>query len=83
MATYPLLLILRHTEYDHFEEWFDAGYDQIFVASNCPSNYPTNISHYMTSTQALRQYALMTSTEGWAVLEDHGWHDHADALEVE
>lgn len=82
MALYPLLLILTHDTYNHFEEWFDAGDGQIFVASNTPANYPTNSSHYMSSTQALRQYALMTSTEGWAVLEDHGWHDYVESLEI-
>lgn len=83
MALYPVLMILRHTDHDHFEEWYDAGEGQVFVTSDCPANYPTNSSHFMSTPQALRQFALMTSTEGWVLLEDHGWHDYVEALDIE
>lgn len=83
MALYPILLILRHKEYDHTEEWFDAGENQIFVASDTPANYPTLSSHFLTYLEALRQFTLLTSTEGWYVLEDHGWHDYVDSHPVE
>ncbi len=83
MALFPILLILAHKEQAHFEEWFDAGSGQIYVASDTPANFPTNASHYLSYPEALRQFALLTSTEGWYVLEDHGWHDYIDAHPVE
>ena len=71
------LLVLNHSEHEcNLEEWYLSDDEQIFVISDCPTNYPKHTEHTMTVQEALRQYAMMVSpTEGWEVFEDNGWRD--------
>lgn len=73
-----LVLTLKHTEYPHYEFWYADGLDMIHVKWDCPYNYPSKGEHDMSVREALIQFALMTTTEGWEVDEDTGFHDFLD-----
>lgn len=79
------LLELKHEDYpDSWERWHktDNDPDEIFVVFDCPQNWPDKGSHSLSVMTAMKQYCLMTSTEGWYVSEDTGWHDFIEAYQV-
>lgn len=74
-------LTLRHKNISsHLEEWTIKN-GKIDVVAITPQNYPTSSQHTMDKSEALRQYALMTSSvEGWEVEEDSKeWHTFIEA----
>jgi hypothetical protein len=77
-----LLLRLRHKEYpQNKEDWHENELGNIFVKSDCPTNYPKYSEHTLSRIEALRQYVLMTSQEeGWELVTDLGWHDFVEAI---
>ena len=77
-----LLTLFHETVPGHMETWYQNG-DKIDVVGVYASNYPPAENTTLSTLQALRQFALLTSTEGWKVLEDEGWHDFVEALEIE
>lgn len=80
-----LVLLLEHEVYPHAEFWYriQGSEDKIFAVSDTPLNYPNKSSHWMTIPEAMRQYALMTSTEGWYVGSEDGWHDMVEAYTLQ
>lgn len=72
------ILTLTTDGYPHVEEWYLLDdKETIYVKGSYPNNYPTESEHDLTIVEALCQYAMMTSTEGWTA-EDDGWHDFID-----
>lgn len=71
------ILKLRHEDYPNsWEEWFDIeDREKILVKFNTPQNWPEKGSHYLTIEEAMRQFCLMVSAEGWYVSEETGFHD--------
>lgn len=79
-----LLLILKHEEYPHWEYWYaNDDPNVISVIFDTPFNSPPRGEHDLSVVEALRQYALMTSTEGWEVYEDWGFHDFIDLFDID
>jgi len=78
-----LILVLKHEEHPHIEQWFLIDKNKIHVVGYCPHNYPVSLEYTMSIPEALRQYALLTSTEGWYIEDESGWHDLIDELGVD
>lgn len=77
------ILTLKHREYDHWEWWYDAGDLGVYVTFDCPENLPNSGSHYLTYTEALRQFALLTSeVEGWEVQNGDNWYEFIESHSI-
>ena len=73
-----LLTLYHESSPGHTETWYQ-NVKLIDVVGVYAQNYPTSGNVTLTMVEALRQFALLTSTEGWRVLEDEGWHDFVEA----
>ena len=65
---YPLALTLRNINIrTHYEKWYITVDNTIFAYFNTPLNNPQKGTHIMSPFQAMRQFCLMTSIEGWKI----------------
>ncbi len=80
-----LIAMLLHEATLGVEQWYTHE-DQVMVHFRTPLNSPSSGQHVMTKTQALRQFALMTSNlEGWILASKtfESWHAWVESLTLE
>jgi len=73
-----LIATFEHTEMRGKESWIEEREGVVRVDFAIPGYSPSKGSYLMSSLQALRQFALMTSVEGWFLQPGteglwHGW----------
>jgi hypothetical protein len=76
-----LLTLYHESVPGHVETWYQNG-DEVDIVGVYAQNYPRSENATLTGLEALRQFALMTSTEGWRVLDAEEWHDFVEGMSV-
>lgn len=78
MAKYNLHL--QHKEIASHNEYWTVQGQEIVALSICPENHPSRTTVTMTKAEALRQYALLTSSvENWEMMDsDDTWHNFVE-----